>query len=357
MDGTSNSIQIRAYSADGYEIVVCMAGAALVDVAKKLGEVRAAGYLAYPPEGAESEQQTIATVMRHVSELGTPVIAAYPRWQREGKYGEYKFASIYIDKPEDITQFEAQSGLKLDDIPLCDAEAGVRRKYGKVNPKEITVKRKFDMVKVPDGTFDDGKPRYRYDYAVKLAPAPVDPNAWIAENVGVWVEKWLAKDLTEAQLFKALGVTDKYREFTGTIATADLAVEAFINLNSFLPPATPKAAIASSAATLHQIDCPIHLLETGDVVIQEYKTGTGPAASRYEIISNWGMIAGGKQCKLKIKDLLTGTAENVSWAGSTRTLCDGPKVRAYAADPDTCLPGRVGSKPMWDKQIAEPVRV
>ncbi|MBA3948123.1 MAG: hypothetical protein H0X37_26685 [Herpetosiphonaceae bacterium] len=355
MDGTSNSIQIRAFSADGYEIVVCMAGAALADVAKKLGEVRAAGYLAFAPEVAESEHQAIATVMRHISELGTPVIAAYPHWQYEGKYGEYKFASIYIDKPEDIAQFEAQSGLKLDEIPLCDAEAGVRRKYGKVNPKEITVKRKFDMVKVPDGVFDDGKPRYRYDYAIKLAPAPADPNAWIAENVGAWVEKWLAKDLTEAQLFKALGITDKYREFKGTIAQADIAVEAFVNVNASLPPATPKAA---TAAPLRQIDCPIHLLETGDVVIQEYKTaGTGPALSRYEIIANWGMIAGGRQCKLKIKDLATGKIGDVSWTGSTRTLCDGPKVRAYASDPDVCLPGRNGSKPMWDKQIAEPVRV
>jgi hypothetical protein len=69
------------------------------------------------------------------------------------------------------------------------------------------------------------------------------------------------------------------------------------------------------------------------------------------------MIAGGKQCKLKIKDLATGKPEDVTWLGSTRTLCDGPKVRAYAKDPDTCVPAGHGSRPMWDKQIAEPVRV
>ena len=191
-------------------------------------------------------------------------------------------------------------------------------------------------------------------WLAKLTAVPVDPNTWVPENIRVWGDKWKTKGLTDAQLFKALGITEKWSNFKGTITEADKAVQAFVDLAAALPPATPKA---STAAPLRMIDCPIHLLETRDVVIQEYKSaGTGPATDRYEIIENRGIL-GNKQCLLKIKDLATGEVKSVTWVGSTRTLCDGPKVRAYAADPDTCIPGRNGSRPMWDRQIAEPVKV
>lgn len=195
-------------------------------------------------------------------------------------------------------------------------------------------------------------------WLAKLTAVPVDPNAWVPENILLWGAKWKTKDLTDAQLMKALGIEGKWSNFTGTIAEADKAVEAFINISQLDAPATTKATTASTSAPFAKIDCPIHLLETGDVVIEEYKTvGSGPAVNRYEIVKNFGMIAGGKQCSLTVKTLVTGEVKKVTWLGSTRTLCDGPKVRAYANDPDVCLPARNGSKPMWDKQIAEPVSV
>lgn len=344
-ENSSNTIQIRAYSSDGYEIVICMAGAVVADIAKKLGEVRAAGYLAFQPEPAGEERQAIASVMRHVTDSGTPVLAAYPRWQREGRYGEYKFASIYMDSPDNIHQFEAQSGLKLNDIPLSDGEVGVRRKFGKTYPKEVAVKRAFDMIRIPDGTSDDGKARYRYEYAARLPIPAADPNAWTADNVSKWAEKWLAKDLTEAQLFKALGITSLYREFKGTVAEADKAVEAFIEISKFDPPARSKAA----AAPLPKIECPLHLLEEGDIIYQCTKDDHGPVVTTYEVMHNWGKV--GREFKLILKNLKTEKTDTVYWTIDP-DLCAGPKVDAYNKNPSLCGKAKIGGYPQWLGQFA-----
>ncbi len=224
-DLQSITFQVKAFSADGYELLFTLTSASLADAASKLNLVRAAGYLPFQPAPVDSERQTIHTVMRHVNENGITVIACYPKWQYEGKYGEYKFASIYLDTPEDSAQFEAQSGLKLADLPICDGEAGVRRKYGKQNPKEITVKTPFDMIKIQDGMYDDDKPRYRYDYVtrVQLAANPT----WKPEQVQKFVQQWEADGLSQSDLTKALKVA-RWSDWKGTVEEAHAAVKTYV---------------------------------------------------------------------------------------------------------------------------------
>ena len=219
----SNNIWIRAFTSDGFQVSLTFAVTTAAEAVAKLAEVREAGFLASQPESQGGERQAIASVMRHLSDKGTPVVAAYPAWKYEWKYGEYKFASLYMDSPEDIVQFEAQSGLKLEDIPLSDGEAGVRRRFGSKNPKEMAVKRSFDMLKIPDGTADDGKPRYRYEYAVKLTPVA----HWSPDDVKAFKTRWLSDDLTIADLIKALNVS-QWSEWKGTLEQANAAVTAYI---------------------------------------------------------------------------------------------------------------------------------
>lgn len=241
---SSNNIWIRAYSSDGYQVSLTLAVSSVAEAVAKLAEVRAAGFLATQPESADGERQTIASVMRHITDIGTQVIATYPHWKYEGKYGEYKFANIYMDSPEDIAQFEAQSGLKLDEIPVSDGEAGVRRKYGRNNPKEIAVKRPFDMLKIPDGTADDGKPRYRYEYAAKL-PVSAPTGGLTQAEATAFVNRWKIESLTTDDLLRALKV-NRFGEFKGTVEAANEAVTAYIKANLFGDPAQPKAGAPAS---------------------------------------------------------------------------------------------------------------
>ena len=237
----SNNIWIRAYSSDGFQVSLTFAVTTATEAVARLAEVRAAGFLAAQPESADGERQTIASVMRHVSDSGSTVIAAYPAWQYEGKYGEYKFASLYMDSPEDIAQFEAQSGLKLNDIPVSDGLAGVRRKYGKSYPKEVFVKRSFDMISIPDGVYENGKPRYRYEYATKL-PVTV---RWSESDAKAFVKRWETDNLTPEDLLKALKVS-RLGQWESTRDAADAAVTAYIKANLNAEPATTKAGAAAS---------------------------------------------------------------------------------------------------------------
>lgn len=241
---TSNSIWIRAYSPDGYQLSLTLTVTSVAEAVSTLAEVRAAGFLPAQPESVNGERETIATVMRHVTGTGKPVIAAYPNWRYEGKFGEYKFASIYLDSPENIAQFEAQSGLKVNDIPLSDGDAGVRRKYGKPNPKEVAVKRSFEMLKIPDGTADDGKPRYRYTYAVMLPVAAPQATGWSQADVQPFIARWEKDDLTVEDLKKALSIKAAWSEWKDTRAAADAAVTAYIKTNLAADPATPKTGAA-----------------------------------------------------------------------------------------------------------------
>lgn len=189
-------------------------------------------------------------------------------------------------------------------------------------------------------------------WLAKLTTLSADPNAWTRENILVWGDKWHAQNLTDAQLMKALGITDKWSDFKGTIAEADKAVEAFINISRLDAPAQPKSTTSSTTAQLRMIECPVHLLEPGDVVYQTYKTsGSGPAESRLEVIKNFGKVSN-SSIRLVIKLLPDGTPQTVEWPSGNQILCDGPKVRMAADKPDLCLPGRNGGRPVWNGQLA-----
>ena len=345
----SNSISVKGFSADGYEVLFTFDVKSMAEALAKVTEVRAAGFAAYQPEPVETERQAIMSVMRHLSDSGTPVIAVYPHWKYEGKYGEYKFASIYLDKPEDVAQFEAQSGLKLDELPLSDGEAGVRRRYGsKPNAKEIPVKRSFEMLKILDGTYEDGKPRYRYEYVAKL---PITTHtSWTPEDVDTFKARWKKDDLTEADLSRALKVS-KWGDWKGTLEEANEAVTAYIKEHLFGDkPAQPKA-LAKTQSDLPRIKCETIDLREGDVILQESKSQTlGTLETRLEVMQYGGKLAAG-QYKLVVKNLKTEEVKTVTWSNGDNLLCAGPKVEAYAKDKSLCKLPNIGTIPVWIAQV------
>lgn len=47
----------------------------------------------------------------------TPAIELYPVWNEAGTYGLWRFATHFLNNPEDAEQFEKATGLKLADMP------------------------------------------------------------------------------------------------------------------------------------------------------------------------------------------------------------------------------------------------
>lgn len=138
-----------------------------------------AGWLSHAPDLAEGQKaEKVVAVMRRVASNGAPVVDFYPEWNEAGTYGINRCGFMYLDKPEDVAEFEAQSGLKLMDIPLYESEAALKRKFGKTHPKQVAVATPFEIIKTPDGQHDNGMPRYIYSYKLpKLAAASAAPAA------------------------------------------------------------------------------------------------------------------------------------------------------------------------------------
>lgn len=168
-DMNPNSARIRVYHPRGFQVYIEFA---YTDPASAYTEVEAiadAGWLPSPPDlppGGEKEK-IVTVVRRRKPSDGTPIIDFYPEWQHDGKFGMHKYAHMYLDDAETIAQFEAQSGLKLGEIPLYNGQTALRRNYGKVSEFETAVKTPFDLVKIPDGEHEGGMPKYRYQYALE----------------------------------------------------------------------------------------------------------------------------------------------------------------------------------------------
>lgn len=188
-DTTSNcgNIWIRAFTADGFQVSLTLPAQSVADAMAHLDAVRAAGLLTMMPDSIASEEsEIITTVMRrtHVNEKSgevTPVIDMYPDWR--GDFGTYRFAGLYLNTADDIAEFEAQSGLKLADIPLYDGQTPLKRSQRQRHRCETPVKSPFLAFKSPVGEKEiDGKMQTVYRFsrygtapAAAQAPAPSAP--------------------------------------------------------------------------------------------------------------------------------------------------------------------------------------
>jgi len=173
---TPNTIWMTGYLPNGFKVSLTLdehATAATVQtLLSKVALAEAAGVQPNLPglEPGEETEEITAVMRRAKPSDGTPIIDFYPQWQ--GAFGRFKYASMYLDTPEEIAEFEAQSGLKLADIPVYDGQQALQRTAGQTHAKEIAVKRSFKIAKKETHIADDGKPRYDYRYFAPATPSP-----------------------------------------------------------------------------------------------------------------------------------------------------------------------------------------
>lgn len=205
----TNSMWVRVYSADGFEMSITLAVSSVAEASARLNDIREAGWLPRRPDAGEAgEIETIDTVVRRKTENGVPIIDFYACWSHENKFGAFKYAHKYLDKSEDIAQFEAQSGLKLNDIPLYEGQQAITRKAEKPTRYEIKVRRTFNMKKVKVGQYDDGKAKYEYVYAVPMKVTIAERMIATQDDAkALLTECWNRWELTSENVLKALGVS------------------------------------------------------------------------------------------------------------------------------------------------------
>lgn len=256
---------IACWSPDGFRMSIPVGNTA-DSIARVLNVVRELGLLPHEPDVvAGGEAETIKAVMRRVSGDGTPIIDFYPDWSHGGKFGAHKWAHMYLNTPEDIAEFEAQSGLKLDQIPLYDGQQALKRTYGSTHPKEIKPRRPFRITRVKTGEHDTGMPRYEYSYTVPAnvtpmpngsqdseqpeppAQQPPKPQAWYTDKNIRFLLDYLNKEdgLTAAEVFRLANVSgakdyDGWAQYASGQAAVDHIREALDAEMSSTPPAQPQ---------------------------------------------------------------------------------------------------------------------
>lgn len=167
-----NTMWIKVFTADGTPISLTLAIDTVSAVNTRLQEIANAGLLLKEPAGNENTEE-IAAVVRRKSKNGHTVVDLYPNWKMEGKFGEFKFAHVYLGTDAEIAEFEAQSGLKLSDLPVYPGQGAIVRTYGQTNEFERPVKRAFRMTKTLTGEDENGRNQYQYRYAAPLnSPTP-----------------------------------------------------------------------------------------------------------------------------------------------------------------------------------------
>ena len=184
-DAQGNYIKTWLYTASGVkaEIYRLLTTEEVNEARLVIEAYLADGWLANAPGLQPGEsRETIVTVMRRAKpEDDTPIIDFYPEWGApagDEPYGTYKFVHKYLNNAEEIADFLAASGFKaLEQIPLYDGQASLKRTHGKSHAKEMRVPTPFILVRVQgkEKTGSDGKlykPWYLERYTA-LAGSPV----------------------------------------------------------------------------------------------------------------------------------------------------------------------------------------
>ena len=192
-DMNANTARIRVYHPQGFQVYIEIMFDDASYAMREVDAIAAAGWLPSPPDLPEGgEKEKIVTVMRRAKGDGTPIIDFYPEWNAAGTFGFNKYGHLYLDSPEDIAQFEAQSGLRLADLPVFDSDRPLKRTSGKKHQCEVSVRTPFELVRIPDGQYDSGMPKYQYQYAIEKhvnadAPAP-QPKQSRKQTATAWYE-------------------------------------------------------------------------------------------------------------------------------------------------------------------------
>lgn len=164
------NITFEVYSPFGVKVTITEE---VADLSASHGLIAATLRSGYTVEPVLRKQDTITTVMRrkHVDDNGhiTPVIDMF------GERAQFRFVGHYLNTPEDVAQFEAISGLILEQIPLYTSAQPLKRKLARADECEVRCA-PFVAFKREDGIKNiNGVEQMTYKFAGYGAttPAPV----------------------------------------------------------------------------------------------------------------------------------------------------------------------------------------
>lgn len=206
-----NTVQITAYTPEGFRVYV---NVDLIPANELDALMKANGYLAHVV-GAKAGE--IIEVMTHVSRRMhtnkkdgsiTPVIAFYS----ENTALSWKYDHMYLNTPEQITEFEAVSGMQMMSIPEFEGDNFLERtaakaaKYVMPLVKHIKVAAALKPYKILDGTTGETMKIQRFVDAPVVqekSTFPITPAQWNTEVLALTKPLYSSSDRQKDSLNKA----------------------------------------------------------------------------------------------------------------------------------------------------------
>ena len=265
------TLWVRVYTPDGYQAALTLPITSVADALAHFDAIRAAGLTATLPVagGLESGEKsdTITTVVRREKENkhGNMVSVIDCYW--EG--AKHAFTAIYLDEPEQITEFERQSGLKVRDLPLYESDAPKQLDPAKPSKYERKCN-PFIAIKTENGMKNvGGKDQMTYKFvrygtlagapqtaptqpepsapAAKQSPPPTGSSGFTRESATAFTQHWFKTNmLSVGDILTALGI-EAFGEWKLTEAEAHARVAMWLQVNrkgADAPAAAPLAANA-----------------------------------------------------------------------------------------------------------------
>lgn len=171
-----NSVWFRAYY-KGFQVSLTFGVTSPAQAITAIEDAIASGFLPTAEDVKNGEhKELIDTVVRreHIDKRGqiVPVIDLYPKWQ--GDFGQFRFTSVYLDNEEQVAEFEAQSGLRLDKLPVYESQAPLQRNPARPHRCEITCPTPFEAIKQQNGEKEvNGVTQMTYKFARYATPKPL----------------------------------------------------------------------------------------------------------------------------------------------------------------------------------------
>jgi hypothetical protein len=249
----TGSTWIRCFSPDGYQMALTLPITSVADALRHLADIRAAGLTATLPGLKTGELSgTITSCMKREKQNRdgsiTPIIDMYGPW--EGEFGRYRFVGVYLNTPEDVAEFEANSGLKIKNMPLFDSQVPLQRTAGITHKCEVKCQ-PFEVVKKEDAMKEiGGEMKMTYELAryvstsatppaapqqeqtpaapVKTPPPPSTPSpdgmGFTRDTAFEFVSHWFKKEtLSTESILKALGI-EGFGDWKQSVADAHARV-------------------------------------------------------------------------------------------------------------------------------------
>jgi hypothetical protein len=246
----TGSTWIRCYSPDGYQMAVTLPVTSVADALRHLADIRAAGLTATLPvagglDDGESAD-TITTVVRREKENKHGNLVSIIDCYWEG--AEYSFATIYLDEPAQIAEFELHSGQRVNDMPVYESDNAKRLDATKPSRYErkctpfVAVRKKADKEVKVKGEMVRPWRFVRYGTLATQAPAPVtaapkaeqtppppstpspDGMGFTRDTAFEFVSHWFKKEtLSTESILKALGI-EAFGDWKQSVADAHARV-------------------------------------------------------------------------------------------------------------------------------------